>query len=274
MVEGVDADARVVGAGQEGVAGAEAGAEHAEVLVALLLKPVEAAADVDDGLAAGGERAADVGADGVVGALQLGGAANVVVGHGEPQGRDAHLVEDGAQRVVAEAVGVPLRQNHDGLLGPRGVFVFGRRVPAGIDQVVLRVGRALGRGEAQKLRRGELALGGLLADRGVLRQRLRAHVGGEEFRMALFEAEVGGALVAEEVVAVADEELVDADHGGFGGGIVAHDLGAGKADAKAVRLQERARSTRSPTPAAAPRGFRRAWSAASPTRTSSVHTFL
>ncbi len=81
-------------AGEKCVAGAEAGAQHAEVLVALLLKPVEAAADIDHRLAAGGDGAADVGADGVVGALQLRGPANVVVGLGEAQRRDAHAVED------------------------------------------------------------------------------------------------------------------------------------------------------------------------------------
>jgi len=53
VVEGVDADAGVVGGGQVGIAGAEAGSENAEVLVALLLKPVEAAADVNDSLTAG-----------------------------------------------------------------------------------------------------------------------------------------------------------------------------------------------------------------------------
>ena len=87
MVEGADLKARVEGGGDEGVATAERGAEDAELLVALLLEPVEAAADVDDGLAAGLGGAADVGADGVVGALELGGAADVVVGLGEAEGR-------------------------------------------------------------------------------------------------------------------------------------------------------------------------------------------
>ena len=63
MVEGVDADAFVKGAGEERVAGTEAGAEHAEMLVALVFEPVKAAADVDDGLAACGEGSADVGTD-------------------------------------------------------------------------------------------------------------------------------------------------------------------------------------------------------------------
>jgi hypothetical protein len=192
VVEGVDADARVVGAGQVGIAGAEAGSENAEVLVALLLKPVKAAADIDDSLAAGHECTSDVGADGVVGALQLGGAANVVVRHGEPQRGDAHAIEDGAEGVVAEAVGVPLRQHNDGLLGPRRVFVRGGRIPAGVYQVVFRIGRAFRRGEAQELGRRKLSFRGLLTDRGFLGQSLRADIGGKQLGVAFFEAEVGG----------------------------------------------------------------------------------
>ena len=53
VVESIHANARIVRAGQKSVAGSEAGAQHAEVLVALLLKPVDAAANVDHGLAAG-----------------------------------------------------------------------------------------------------------------------------------------------------------------------------------------------------------------------------
>jgi hypothetical protein len=184
VIEGIDADARVMGAGQESVAGAEAGAKHAKVLVALLLKPVDAAADIDHRLAAGREGAADVGADGVVGPLQLGGPANVVVGLGEPQRGDAHAIEERAERVVAECIGIPLRHDHDGLLGPPGILVRRRGIPARVHQVVLRVGRALGRGEAQELPWRDLALGGLLAQRGVVSQRLGAHVGGEELRRA------------------------------------------------------------------------------------------
>ena len=69
VVERVDAQAGVEGAGDERVAGAERGAENAEVLIALRFQPIEATADVEDGLAAGGNRAADVGAYRVVGAL-------------------------------------------------------------------------------------------------------------------------------------------------------------------------------------------------------------
>ena len=163
--------------------------------------------------------------------------ANVVVGLGEPQRRDAHLVEDSAQRVVAEGVGIPLRHHHDGLLGPPRIFVRGRRIPARVRQIVLRVGRPLRRGKAQKLRRRNLALGGLLLDRGVLRQRLRAHIGGKQLRVPLFQPKVGGPLVAEERIAVANEELVDADHGGLGSRVVACNLRA-----RATPPQSRARA--------------------------------
>ena len=138
------------------------------MLVALLLKPVKTTANIDDGLAACHERAPNVGADGVVRALKLSGTANVVIGHGEAQGRDAHPIEDGAERVVTESVRVPLGKDHDGLLGPGGIFVGRGGVPASVDQIVLRVGRALMRCEAEELGRGELALFSLAADFGFL----------------------------------------------------------------------------------------------------------
>ena len=179
MVEGVDAEARIVGAGKICVAGAEAGSQNAEVLVALVFKPVETAADVDNRLTAGHERAADVGADGVVGTLHFGGPANVVIGHGEPQRRDSHAVEDGAERVMAEAIGVPLRQHHDGLLGPGRIFVGRGRIPTGVHQVVFRVGRTFGRSEAEELGGCQFSFGGLLTNRGFLGEGFRAYVGGE-----------------------------------------------------------------------------------------------
>ena len=52
-------------------------------------------------------------------------------------------------------------------------------------------------------------------------QCLGPHIGREQLRMALFKTEVRGLLVAEEHVAMANEELIDARHRGFGGGIVA-----------------------------------------------------
>jgi hypothetical protein len=208
------------------------------MLVALRFKPVNAAADINDSLAAGHESAADVGADGVVGALKLGGTADVVIGHGKAQRRNAHFVEDGAKGVVAEAVGVPLGNDDDGLLGARWVLVFGGGVPAGIHQIVFRVRRALRGCEAQVPGLSELSLGGFLAEGGVLGQGLGTNIGGKQFRIALFEAVISGRFVAEELVAVTDEELVDADHSGFGGGFVTQHLRTRQGRAQAVALKK------------------------------------
>src|SRR5258708_22364124 len=116
VVEGADLEARVEGGGDEGVTTSKRGAEDAKLFVALRFEPVDAAADVDDGLAAGFGGAAYVGADGVVGAFELGGAADVVVGLGEAETGDAEAVEEGAEGVVGEGVCVPLRHDDHGLL--------------------------------------------------------------------------------------------------------------------------------------------------------------
>ena len=223
VVESVDADAWVVSAGQVGVTGAETRAQNSEVFVALFFKPVEATANVDDGLATGHERAADVGADRVVGTLKLCGTANVVIRHGEPQSGDTHAIEDGAERVVAEAVRVPLGKDDDGLLGARWVLMGWGGIPAGVDQIVLRVGRAFRRGKTKELAGGQRSVRGLAADFGLLREGFRTDIGGIELGMAFFETEVGGASIAEEPITVADEELVDAHHGGFSGSGIALD---------------------------------------------------
>src|ERR1700757_1611098 len=89
VIEGADLKARIHGGGDEGIAGTEAGAEHAKLLVTLLLKPVEAATDIHNRLAARRDGAAQVGTDGVVGALELKWAADVVVRLRKAQRRDA-----------------------------------------------------------------------------------------------------------------------------------------------------------------------------------------
>ena len=67
--------------------------------------------------------------------------------------------------------------------------------------------------------RGNSSVLGLLAKRRVLGQRLGPHVGREQLRMPLLKPEIGGPLVSKELVAVPDQELVDARHGRFGRGI-------------------------------------------------------
>ena len=142
VIEGADLKARVHGSRDEGIAGTETGAEHAKLLVTLLLKPVEAATDVHDRLAAGRDGAAQVGADGVVGALELKWAADVVVGLREAQGRDAEAVEERTKGVVTEGISVPLRHDDDGLFGLAYLLVRRRGIPACVDKIIFRIGCA------------------------------------------------------------------------------------------------------------------------------------
>lgn len=61
MVENVHANASVVSAGQKCITGTKAGTHDPEVREPLLLQPVKARAAIDDRLASGVDRAADVG---------------------------------------------------------------------------------------------------------------------------------------------------------------------------------------------------------------------
>ena len=151
VVEAADLEAGIVGGGDEGVGRAEGGAEDAELGVALLRKPIDAGADVDDGLTAGVDGAAEVGGDGEVGALELGGAADVVVGLGEAEGGDAEAVDHGADGVVGEGVSVPLGHDDDGLLGAATLLGRVGGVPAGVDLIVLGVRGGDRGGEAEEL---------------------------------------------------------------------------------------------------------------------------
>ena len=56
--------------------------------------------------------------------------------------------------------------------------------------------------------------------------------------MAFFQAEVSGAPVAEELVAMADEELIDADHGSFSRGGVALYFRGGDGGSEAMTLKK------------------------------------
>jgi len=123
---------------------------------------------------------------------------------------------------VGERVGVPLGHDDHGLFGFAGLLLRRGRVPAGVDLVVLRVGRTDGRGEAQEGFGGEFAGAGAVLPVGILRESFGAHVGGKELWMALFEVEVSGCGVGEEVVGALDDELVRSNHAfeivGIGGG--------------------------------------------------------
>ena len=212
VVEGADFEAGIMGGGDEGVAGAKRGAEDAELLIALLLEPIEAGADVDDGLLAGGDRPADVGADGVVGAFDFGWTADVVVGLGEAKGGDAEAVEEGTEGVMGEGVGVPLGHDDDGLTGLAGLAGGGCGIPAGVDDVVFGVAGGDGGGEAEELGVGGVAGFGFALPLGVLGEGFGADVGGEKLGMSMFEAEVGRGGVGEEAFGVGSEVLIEGDH--------------------------------------------------------------
>ncbi len=72
--------------------GADAGADDAELAVALLRQPLQAAPGIHYGLAIRLQRQADVGSDKRVGALMAGDGAAVVVGHGQTEDGDAHAI--------------------------------------------------------------------------------------------------------------------------------------------------------------------------------------
>ena len=77
--------------------------------------------------------------------------------------------------------------------------------------------------------RSQLAFGRLALDLRVFGQCFRPDIGGEQFRIALLKPKIRRPLVTEKLLAVADQELVDAHHRGFGGSIVVLHLGAGHA---------------------------------------------
>src|SRR5436305_1760480 len=101
-----------MGAGNEGVTGSETGAEDAELFVTLRFQPIKTTANINNCLARGGEGASNVGGNGVVGALEFAGLADVVIRLAQAKRRDAEPVEYLAESVVAVRVGVPLR-HHD-----------------------------------------------------------------------------------------------------------------------------------------------------------------
>ena len=126
MIECCNFNSRIVRGGEECVARTQTGAGNTEPLIALLLQPIQAAADVEDRLTAGVHGAPDVRGDRIVGAPNLRRPANIVIRHAQPQHRDSQPVQDSAQRIVVERIGIPVRQQYD------RTFSF-RRKPAGIS---------------------------------------------------------------------------------------------------------------------------------------------
>src|SRR5579872_667537 len=89
MIECSNLNSRIVSSGEKGVARTQAGTDCAQAFIALLLQPVKAAANVENGLSAGVHGAADVRGNRIVGAANFRGAANIVVRHAQPQHRNS-----------------------------------------------------------------------------------------------------------------------------------------------------------------------------------------
>ena len=138
-------DAFIVDEGDVADRGANASAEDAELSVALLLEPVEAAAGVLDGLAVGLEGQADVGAADLVGALVAPGHAAIVVGHAQFQDGDAEALNPATETVLAMPFGVPVGEEEDGRAGAG--FSGGKKL--GVDGVVFRPRGLDGTGEGK-----------------------------------------------------------------------------------------------------------------------------
>src|SRR4029077_18476780 len=83
VIESINPNPRVVGAGNKSVTGTEARADQPELAIALLLQPVETTTNIDHALANRVQRPADVGRDRVVSATDLRRHTDVVVGHAQ-----------------------------------------------------------------------------------------------------------------------------------------------------------------------------------------------
>ncbi|MCU1314680.1 MAG: hypothetical protein JWN63_2 [Candidatus Acidoferrum typicum] len=154
--EAAGAKAFIVNEGDVADRRADAGTEDAELGVALLLEPMEAAAGVLDGLAVGLEGEADIGSADLIGALVALGHAAVVVGHAHLEDGDAQALNPVAETVLAVPFGVPVGEEEDG--GAGAGFSGGKEL--GVDGVVFRPGRFYGAGEGDDVFAVESVIGG------------------------------------------------------------------------------------------------------------------
>lgn len=112
-----------------------------------------------------------------------------MVGLAHAQHGNAKAVEQRAQRIVSDAVRIPVRQNDH-----CAIAVCGK--PAGIHQIVFRIRRAHRRGEPQK---HALALRCLIAS---------VAAGGKELDFALLQAEIRGRFVGKELITTRDNAII------------------------------------------------------------------
>ena len=146
MVENPGAHARVVDGGDEGDARAQAGAEHAQALVAARRQPIQGRAGIHHRLPVGVQRAPHAGRHGVVGPFELRRFPAVVVRHAQPQRREPEDIQQAAQPHVSLLIGVPLGEHQHG--APPGLA---RREVPGMYKIVFRVTGGEGTAESQPL---------------------------------------------------------------------------------------------------------------------------
>ena len=128
VIERLRLDQRFVRRRQQREARSEAGAEDADPLVALRRQPRDRPPRVEHRLPAHLHRPRDVGADDVVGAVELGRHPLIVIRQAQTQRAHAVPREQPAQADVAAGVGVPLRQ-HEHRGAARSRSSLSNRVP-------------------------------------------------------------------------------------------------------------------------------------------------
>jgi len=109
MIKGRHPDTRIMSSCKKCIAGAQACAQNAKAVVPLLIKPIQAATYVDDGLAAGVECTADVRGHSVVGTMCVGRHPNIVVWHAQSKHSDAQEIQHPAETGIRQRIRVPMR---------------------------------------------------------------------------------------------------------------------------------------------------------------------
>src|SRR5208282_4707303 len=149
--------------------------------------------DVENTLAGSVQRAADVGGDGVVSALDLGGHADVVIGHAQAENSNAEEVQHAAQAGVGHGVGVPMRQEHESVPPSGGK-------PPRIDQIVFWIRRAHRRSKTKKA--------GVGATHFFFQRGIGYLARAEDLYLAPLQAEIDRPGVGVELVAGSHDALV------------------------------------------------------------------
>jgi hypothetical protein len=142
MEESGGAQSRFMGKSEEREARANAGPEQAEAVVALLLKPAQRAAHVQDRLPVGLQREADIRADQMIGTRMSGDGAAVVIWQADFDGGDAQKLQPAADILLFFPARIPLGEHDHG-----GAMTTGFE-NLGVDPIIFGPGRFDGAGES------------------------------------------------------------------------------------------------------------------------------